>query len=224
MSLRLLSYGDRAVLAEVDELDQVLALHEELEATRPDGVLDVVPAARSLAVVVDPHRMPLQSARAWVAAAFDRLRHPVHGAPLQVAHAAQTGAHRHGTARAVTIDVDYDGEDLPEVASILGLTVDEVVDLHTGTPWRVAFGGFALGFGYLVTDHDRLIVPRRDEARAVVPAGSVGLAGEFSGVYPRSGPGGWQLIGTTDAPLWDPNRDPAALLSPGTTVTFRRRS
>jgi len=208
LNLRLLPYGDRAVLAELDTLQDVLALHEALEATRPAGVLDVVPAARTVAVLVDPHRMPLDTARAWVSAA----------------QAAQTGARSYGRARAVTIDVDYDGEDLPEVASILGLTVDEVIDLHTGTPWRVAFGGFALGFGYLVTDHDRLVMPRREQARTAVPAGSVGLAGEFSGVYPRSGPGGWQLIGTTDAPLWDPNRDPAALLSPGTTVTFRRRS
>jgi KipI family sensor histidine kinase inhibitor len=124
----------------------------------------------------------------------------------------------------VTIDVDYVGEDLADVAGILGLTVDEVIDVHTGSVWRVAFGGFALGFGYLVTDHDRLVVPRRAQSRSSVPAGSVGLAGEFSGVYPRSGPGGWQLIGITDAPLWDPQRNPAALLRPGATVRFRRRT
>ncbi|TAM69522.1 MAG: allophanate hydrolase subunit 1 [Microbacteriaceae bacterium] len=224
MSLRLLPYGDRAVLAELDTLGDVLALHEALEATRPAGVLDVVPAARTVAVLVDPRRMPLETTRAWITGARDELRHSSLRAPLPLAHAAPTGTPSHDPVRAVTIDVDYDGEDLPEVAAFLGLSVNEVIDLHTGTPWRVAFGGFALGFGYLVTDHDRLVVPRREQARTTVPAGAVGLAGEFSGVYPRSGPGGWQLIGRTDALLWDPKRDPAALLSPGTIVTFRRRS
>lgn len=84
----------------------------------------------------------------------------------------------------------------------------------------MAFGGFAPGFGYLVTDHDRLHVPRRDSARTAVPAGAVGLAGEYTGVYPRESPGGWQLIGTTDAPMWDLDREPPALLRPGARVRF----
>ena len=81
-------------------------------------------------------------------------------------------------------------------------------------------GGFAPGFAYLVTDHDRLRVPRRATPRTAVPAGAVGLAGEFSGVYPRSSPGGWQLIGSTEAVLWDPEADPPALLRPGAAVRF----
>ena len=93
-------------------------------------------------------------------------------------------------------------------------------DAHTSSEWRVAFGGFAPGFGYLVTDHDRLHVPRRDSARTAVPAGAVGLAGEYTGVYPRESPGGWQLIGTTDAPMWDLDREPPALLRPGARVRF----
>ena len=91
---------------------------------------------------------------------------------------------------------------------------------HTGPPWRVAFGGFAPGFAYLIGGDPRLRVPRRDRPRPSVPAGAVGLAGEFSGVYPRSSPGGWQLIGTTEAVLWDVDRDPPALLRPGATVRF----
>jgi KipI family sensor histidine kinase inhibitor len=114
----------------------------------------------------------------------------------------------------------YDGPDLAAVAALTGLSEREVVAAHTGMPWRVAFGGFAPGFAYLVGGDPRLQVPRRDEARTTVPAGSVGLAGEFSGVYPRASPGGWQLIGRTDLALWDLDRDPPALLSAGATVVF----
>jgi KipI family sensor histidine kinase inhibitor len=108
------------------------------------------------------------------------------------------------------------------VGWLTGLGVDEVVEAHTGTEWRVAFGGFAPGFAYLVGGDERLRVPRRDTPRTKVPAGAVGLAGEFSGVYPRASPGGWQLIGRTDLPMWDLDRDPPALLSAGATVRFVR--
>ncbi|MET0315460.1 MAG: allophanate hydrolase subunit 1, partial [Rhodococcus fascians] len=123
----------------------------------------------------------------------------------------------------VVVAVTYDGEDLSDVAEATGLTVAEVVRAHTEQTWTVAFGGFAPGFGYLVGQDDRLTVPRRTTPRTTVPAGSVGLAGEFSGVYPRSSPGGWQLIGRTDAVLWDVERDPPALLRPGVTVRFEQR-
>jgi KipI family sensor histidine kinase inhibitor len=119
----------------------------------------------------------------------------------------------------VEIEVVYDGPDLDEVGELTGLGRAGVVEAHTATPWRVAFGGFAPGFAYLVGGDPRLEVPRRAESRTSVPAGSVGLAGEFSGVYPRSSPGGWQLIGRTDAELW--NLERGALLTPGCTVVFR---
>ena len=96
-----------------------------------------------------------------------------------------------------------------------------MVAAHTGTPWRVGFGGFAPGFAYLVGGDSRLEVPRRAEPRTKVPVGSVGLAGEFSGVYPRESPGGWQLIGRTSAELWDIDRESPALLMPGMWVQFR---
>jgi KipI family sensor histidine kinase inhibitor len=101
------------------------------------------------------------------------------------------------------------------------MSVAEVIDAHTGTPWRVGFGGFAPGFAYLVDGDSRLSVPRRTQPRTRVPAGSVGLAGEFSGIYPRESPGGWQLIGRTEAVLWDVERTHPALLIPGMWVTFR---
>jgi KipI family sensor histidine kinase inhibitor len=116
--------------------------------------------------------------------------------------------------------VVYDGPDLADVASHTGLSEEAIVSAHTGTPWTVAFGGFAPGFAYLVGGDERLAVPRRDSPRTSVPAGSVGLAGEYSGVYPRSSPGGWQLIGRTDTVMFDVDRDPPALLAPGSLVRF----
>ena len=122
----------------------------------------------------------------------------------------------------VVIDVTYDGEDLDEVARLTGLAPQEIVAAHTGRPWRVGFSGFAPGFAYLVGGDERLAVPRRSDPRTKVPVGSVGLAGEFSGIYPRESPGGWQLIGRTSAVLWDVDRENPALLTPGMWVQFRR--
>jgi KipI family sensor histidine kinase inhibitor len=119
------------------------------------------------------------------------------------------------------IDVVYDGADLGEVAELTGLTAEQVVEAHTAEPWAVGFCGFAPGFAYLVGGDPRLAVPRRSEPRSAVPAGAVGLAGEFTGVYPRRSPGGWQLIGHTDAVLWDIARPDPALLTPGNWVQFR---
>jgi KipI family sensor histidine kinase inhibitor len=120
----------------------------------------------------------------------------------------------------VTLPVRYDGPDLGDAAELLGMTVDELVARHSGARWRAAFVGFAPGFAYLTSADFALDVPRRATSRPRVEAGSVGLAGEFSGVYPRESPGGWQLIGRTDAVLWDVDRDPPALLRPGTDVRF----
>lgn len=202
MTRRLLPYGDRAVLVEVGALDEVLDLHAALKASAPPGIIDIVPAARTVAVTLDPATLPIERARTWLAGVDAPPAPPPDGEP-------------------VTIDVHYTGRDLPEVARLLGLSVDAVIELHTASLWRVAFSGFAPGFGYLVTDHDRLVVPRRSTPRTRVPAGSVGLAGEFSGVYPRSSPGGWQLIGVSDAVLWDSAVAEPALLAPGRAVRFR---
>lgn len=171
MTRRLRPYGDRAVLVELDHLDDVIDLREGLEASRPHGIVDIVPAASTITVTFEPTAVPAEAVRAWITDAR----------PLP-ASTSRT--------ETVTIDVDYSGDDLAEVARILNVSVDEVIRLHTQSQWRVAFGGFAPGFGYLITDHDRLVVPRRQSPRTSVPAGSVALAGEFSGVYPRSGPGG----------------------------------
>lgn len=121
----------------------------------------------------------------------------------------------------VEIGVVYDGPDLEEVAGLTGLSVDEVVAIHAGTAYTAAFlGGVGPGFAYLVGIDERLVVPRRDEPRTRVPGGTVAIAGPYCGVYPRETPGGWRLLGTTDAVLFDPSRDRAALIEPGDTVRF----
>jgi len=208
-SLRLLPMGDAALLLETDDIDAVLAVAAVLAPLAEAGngvwadVDDLVPAARTLLVVARPTTDLDELGRAVVGAA--------RGAALAATSAEQ---------RVVEIAVRYDGPDLEEVAQLTGLAPDEVVTAHTGTPWRVGFGGFAPGFAYLVGGDPRLVVARRAEPRTRVTAGSVGLAGEFSGIYPRESPGGWQLIGSTDVVLWDADRHPPALLIPGTTVRF----
>jgi KipI family sensor histidine kinase inhibitor len=214
-----LPVGAEGLLLEVPDLDAVLALAAALRlAVEGDGsgpwaqVTDVVPAARTV-LLLTRDGADLAALRTAVAA----LLHSVRSADGSALDPAPTAT---GSSHEVEIAVRYDGPDLDDVAALTGLSRAEVVAAHTGTPWRVAFGGFAPGFAYLVGGDPRLRVPRRDRPRASVPAGAVGLAGEFSGVYPRPSPGGWQLLGTTDAVLWDVDRDPPALLRPGTTVRF----
>ena len=120
----------------------------------------------------------------------------------------------------MTVPVIYDGEDLEAVAQLLGIGADEVVARHTGTAWTAAFGGFAPGFTYLVDGDPIFDVPRRATPRLSVPSGAVGLAGRFSGVYPRESSGGWQLIGHTAMPMWDAHADPPAAIMPGDRVMF----
>lgn len=124
------------------------------------------------------------------------------------------------TGRQIELPVVYDGPDLDDVARHCGLAVAEVIERHIATPWRVGFAGFAPGFAYLTDGDPALAVPRLDRPRPRVEPGSVGLAGPFSGVYPRASPGGWRLIGRTDAVLWDLSRDEPALLRPGDLVRF----
>jgi KipI family sensor histidine kinase inhibitor len=204
MSRRLLPSGDATILVECDSLEEVLALHDALAADRPPGVVELVPAARTILVAVDPRVMPLESAATWV------RRIP-----------AEAGSRIAGAAASpVTIPVEYDGDDLATTATLLAVSPEALVARHTAVEWRVAFVGFAPGFGYLVSDDWPFEVPRLDAPRTRVPAGAVALAGAFGGVYPRQSPGGWRLIGRTDATLWDPDADPPAVLVPGRRVRF----
>ena len=199
--MNVLPFGDAALLVELDGLDEVLGFAAAVGAADLDGVIDVVPAAETVLVVTEPGT-PLEPLVRRLTSLSFRSVAQAEGEPVEIA-------------------VVYDGPDLADVARLTGLSEDQVVDAHTGTPWRIAFGGFAPGFAYLTGGDPRLAVARRDEPRTTVPAGSVGLAGEYSGVYPRSSPGGWQLIGRTEAVLWDAERSPPALLQPGGSVRFR---
>jgi KipI family sensor histidine kinase inhibitor len=201
--LSVLDYGDQALLLQFDSTAEVLAWTSALHDAAMRGVLDIVPAARTVLLKLDsPGRQ---------SAVRRRL-----GTLTAASDAVATSP-----AEPVRIDVVYDGADLAEVATLTGLTVAQVIDAHTANPWTVGFCGFAPGFAYLVGGDPRLVVPRRSEPRPAVPAGAVGLAGEFTGIYPRRSPGGWQLIGHTDAVLWDIDRPDPALLTPGMRVQFR---
>jgi KipI family sensor histidine kinase inhibitor len=199
--MRVLPCADSGVLVELDDLDEVLALYAELVDEPPAGVVDLVPAARTLLLRLDP----AGADAAEVERAVRRAR-PRRGARPDLGQ--------------VEVPVVYDGADLQEVGELTGLGERGVVEAHTGQEWTVAFGGFAPGFGYLVGSDERLHVPRRSTPRTRVPAGAVGLAGEFAGVYPRESPGGWQLLGHTTLRTWDLDRDPPALLLPGVRVRF----
>jgi KipI family sensor histidine kinase inhibitor len=195
--MRILPSGDRALLVELDDLDEVLGYYTALVADPPADVVDIVPAARTVMV----------STRGELEALARVLRSVT---PAVGARAA---------GDLIELPVIYDGSDLQDVARLLDCSVAEVVARHTADEWTVAFCGFAPGFGYL-TSAGSWDVPRRESPRTKVPTGAVALAGEFSGVYPRESPGGWQLIGRTDVKIFDQERDPAALFHPGRRVRF----
>ena len=200
--MRLRPAGERGLLVEVEDLETVHRLHAALRDLDPPGVVELVPGYRTVLIVADPAH----------AGVLDDLaaRLPELELPPAEAVAGET----------VEIPVSYDGEDLPEVASLTGLEPEEVVRRHTAPEYTVAFLGFSPGFPYLVGLDPALEVTRRDTPRTSIPAGSVGLAGNQTGIYPTASPGGWQLIGHTEVTLFDPARDPPALLAPGTRLRF----
>ncbi|MCW2762677.1 MAG: sensor histidine kinase inhibitor, KipI family [Marmoricola sp.] len=195
------SVGDQALLLECAGPDEVRAAYAEARRRQQSGELsctDIIPAAATL--LLDGLR-DLESVRSGLG-----------DWPVELPDDVED--------RLVELAVTYDGPDLESVARHCGMDVDEVVERHRGTELLVAFCGFAPGFAYLSGLPKELHVPRLEKPRSKVPAGSVGLAGTFTGVYPRSSPGGWQLIARTDERLWDAERDPPALLTPGTRVRF----
>jgi KipI family sensor histidine kinase inhibitor len=200
--VRVLPYGDRALLVEVADPSAVAGVRRALEALPLPGQRELVPAARTVLVVLDRAPSDLD------VATLGRL-------PL-------TAAGPEAAAAPVTLPVVWDGPDLADVAALVGRAVPDLVAALTELEFTVAFGGFVPGFGYLTGLPAELQVPRRATPRTRVPAGSVALAGPYAGVYPRASPGGWQLVGRTDAVLFDVDRDPPALLAPGVRVRFRR--
>ena len=200
-AMRFLPVNRQAILVELADLQQTLVLLASLQAQPIEGVQELVPAARTILVYFSPQRI---TAAALVQA--------IAGRDLQ-------GSVQRSDVL-VEIPVRYNGEDLAEVAQMLGISTDEVVRRHTGSEWSVAFTGFAPGFAYLAGGDAIFNVPRRATPRTKVPAGAVALAGTFSAVYPQASPGGWQIIGVTDTAMWDLERDLPALLQPGYRVRF----
>jgi KipI family sensor histidine kinase inhibitor len=189
--------GDRALLLDCADPP---AVAEAVRAQALDGVLEAVPGAVTVLV------------RHTADADADALGRALYA----VVPAVRTP----DAAAVVTIPVRYDGPDLDDVAEIAGISREAVAALHQASELEVAFCGFSPGFSYLRGLDPRLHVPRLATPRTRVPAGSVAVADVWSAVYPRESPGGWRILGTTDAVLWDERRDPPALLAPGTRVRF----
>ncbi|MFT4182505.1 MAG: 5-oxoprolinase/urea amidolyase family protein [Rhizobium sp.] len=199
--MRFLPVNLTTLLVELAGLDETLALFASLTASPLDGIEEMIPAARTLMIRFHPDRITAGGIAAEVAA-------------------RDLSALLPSVETVVEIPVDYNGEDLAEVAELTGLSIAEVIRRHTESEFTVAFCGFAPGFGYLVGGDPILHVPRRKSPRTRIPAGAVAIAGAFSGVYPQESPGGWQLIGVTPLKMWDIDRDPPALFQPGYRVHF----
>ena len=193
--------GDAALLVEAEGTAHRLAA--AIGAVRVPHLVDVIPGARTVLVVTEPGLV-----------ALDELAARIEALPLPPAGSA--------AAREAEIPVVYDGPDLAEVARLTGLSPGEVIARHAAAEYTVGWMGFSPGFGYLTgIDQGLAAVPRLDEPRLRVPAGSVAVAGGLAAVYPTTSPGGWRLLGRTSAVLWDPDRDPPALFTPGMRVRFR---
>jgi KipI family sensor histidine kinase inhibitor len=189
--------GDRALLLEVED---VAGIVRALRALPPVGLVDVVAGAETVLVQHTAETDVGSLARLLASLT------PVAADPAD--------------ARTVTLEVVYDGPDLTDVAEATGTTRAEVVARHTAAEYEVAFCGFSPGFAYLRGLDPGLAVPRLASPRTVVPAGSVAIADTWSSVYPRESPGGWRLLGRTDAVLWDLGLPEPALLTAGTRVRF----
>lgn len=191
--------GTRSLLVELADIETVMAWHAHLTKNPLPGQLDVIAAANTLLIKTATRRACEQALTA-----LDTIK----PAPLSAS-----------SAKTVEIPTLYDGEDVEAVAEHYGMSTEALIDAHTSEEWFAAFGGFAPGFAYC-TGKGEWNTPRRDTPRPKVPAGSVALAGPFSAVYPQDSPGGWQLLGRTDLPMWDLSRDVPHLLQPGDLVRY----
>jgi inhibitor of KinA len=209
---RIVAAGDSVVIVELDErIDpsinaQAIAIAAAVNARRLAGVRDVVPTYRSVAVYFDPLRTD-----------YDAL------CALLEHESSSGGAAASATRPAVRIPVCYGGElgpDLDDVARFATTTPDEIVQIHSGATYRVFMLGFVPGFAYMGIVDERIAMPRRATPRVRVPAGSVGIAGVQTGIYPAETPGGWQIIGRTAVKPFDPSRAEPFLLSAGDAVQF----
>lgn len=212
MKPRLLPLGDSALLVQFgDEIDpavnqRVHALDALLQTAKPAGVIETVPAYASLLVYYDPLTLTYAQAADWVNAEMDKVQAAVNRKP-----------------RRIEVPVRYGGDqgpDLEFVAASHQISVQEVIRIHTNRAYIVYMMGFTPGFAYMGKLDELIATPRLETPRTRVAAGSVGIAGAQTGIYPIDSPGGWQLIGRTGLHLFDPAENPAFLFSPGDTVQF----
>ena len=194
--------GDQALLIRTD---QPIAYANALQHQEIAGIVEIVPAIDTVLIIIDPEITSIRQIKTIVRHfAFDSTRS--------------------GTQRTITIPVNYDGIDLMDVAQRCGLSVEHVIELHSSATYRVAMIGFLPGFPYLDGLPEALHIPRRAEPRANVAAGSVAIAGSQTGIYPQSSPGGWHILGRTNAIVFDPDCDPPTLLQAGDVIKFEVQS
>ncbi len=212
MGVRYLPAGDAALTVELGNRialsvnQRVRAFCQAVEEAKIPGVIEVVPTYRSFTVYFDPLLLDLESLIKRLRA-LETIRGRISPAP----------------SRIVEVPVIYGGgrgPDLPSVAELTGLSEDQVIHLHSRSIYHVYMLGFTAGFPYLGPVPPALRVPRLETPRLKVPAGSVGVAGNQTGIYPRESPGGWRIIGWTPLTLFDPTADPPAILRPGDRVRF----
>jgi len=208
--LRILTAGSGALLVCLERPEQVTGLYHELLSDPPEGFIEAVPAAETVMVHFDPARTGAPALAPRLQAAAKRAN----AKPATTLTAQQESA--------ISIPVVYDGPDLEDVARRTDLSIEDVIRRHEAGEYVVAFCGFAPGFGYLTGLDPALRLPRRSIPRTRVPVGSVAISDRFSSVYPHVSPGGWHLLGRTAMVMWDTDRQPPALLTPGTRVRFER--
>ncbi len=214
-----LPVGDSGVLVELHDNAAAQLLARRVQAQLAEHLMEVVPGDRTVLLVWKRSPGDAAAVRAFAARSA--------GAGADCADHAQAGTATAAEAgiggpppEPVTVPVSYDGDDLHAVARTLGMTAEQVVELHCATSYTVAFIGFMPGFPYLIGGDPRLALPRLRTPRTMVPAGTVAVAAGYCGIYPRAAPGGWNLLGRTRLELFDPAREPPALLGPGTPVRF----
>lgn len=209
---KILPAGDQALVVEFgneisEELNRkVQILNKKIKSMDISGIMETIPTFRSLMVVYDPEKV-----------SFDKLKKILSNIRLD------PGAEGNKSGRVVEIPVCYGGEfgeDLPDVASHAGLTEEEVIALHASKEYNIYMLGFLPGFPYLGGLDKRLHTPRLENPRTRIPAGSVGIGGEQTGIYPFDSPGGWRLIGRTPLKLYDPEREEPFLFEAGDYIRF----
>ena len=238
--MRFLTCGADGVLVELADLDETLrvftALQDTMQQSHQQPSSDVVSMSDSAESDNEHSQASRHTGGGHASAAFRAIRQLIPAAhtlyvsfdPLLISWnalvdaicALDFGKQVAQRSQTIEISVIYDGEDLHDIADLLGLSVQETIRRHCDSAWSVAFVGFAPGFAYLTGGDPVFNVPRRKVPRLSVPAGAVGLAGTFSGVYPRVSSGGWQLLGHTEIPMWNDAATPPALLQPGDAVKF----